>query len=279
MNKSNVSTDSSKLLIIGEEIHVLNPTILQAIENRDGDTLARLAGKQVEAGAHALDVNLGPGKATGKMTPWVIETIQQAVNVPLFLSAHVLSLQQGFKVHQGRATINAVTADPEVLPRAMATAKKFDANLVVLLVKPGMTAAGLEEKLQIATEVLTEALKTGLALERLYLDPLISIRPDPVTWAISRGMPDIDLITRLIELIHELGGGAIKTIVGLSNGSLGLSTEKRSVLHCRMLHLLAQAGLSAAIINCRDRALIEVAKAINEGQPLPCFSGVNRKAA
>jgi cobalamin-dependent methionine synthase I len=49
-------------------------------------------------------------------------------------------------------------------------------------------------------------------------------------------------------------------MTGLSNASVCLAKEQRSAFHCRLLPLLAQAGLDAVIMNCRDRKLMEVTK-------------------
>ncbi|MCI5142873.1 MAG: hypothetical protein D3909_14325, partial [Candidatus Electrothrix sp. ATG1] len=120
--------------IIGEEMHILNQEFVQALESLDEKTVTRMAREQVEAGAEALDVNLGQVRQFGKLTPWLVETVQEAADVPLLLSSHVLNQQQALEVHKGRATINAVTADPDDLCRAMEIAGRFQADLVVLLV-------------------------------------------------------------------------------------------------------------------------------------------------
>ncbi len=125
--------------IIAENLHLMNLKFLQAIENRDKNSLIQLAKSEVDAGATALDVNMGQNRNLGRLTPWVVETIQQAVEVPLFLSSHVLKQQRALEVHKGTATINAVTASPEKLVTAMETAKYFQANLVVLLVSSELT--------------------------------------------------------------------------------------------------------------------------------------------
>lgn len=246
--------------LIGEDLHVLNQTFLDAVEQRDEEQIVKMAIEQADGGATALDINLGQNQKLGRLTPWLVETIQGRIDIPLFLSSHVLSQQRALEVHQGTATINAVTANPAELSRAMETAHYFKANLVVLLVSSDLTPTDENGRLQLASVVLEMAGKQGFPLEQLYLDPVVSCRQDPASWALSAGLPDINLILESIKLLCELGGSSLNTIVALSNASLCLASEKRSAFHCQLLPLLADAGLSAVILNCRDQQLMTVAR-------------------
>ena len=249
-----------KLRIIGEGMHIMNKKMFRAVNERNEQAIISLARKQVAAGAQALDLNLGQSRKLGRLTPWLVEMIQAAVDVPLFLSSHVLNQQRALEVHRGRPVINAVTATPDELARAMETAVFFDAGLVVLLVSSELTPADVDGRLRLALQVLECAEKKGLKPEQLYLDPLLSIRPDPLGRELNGGLPDIDTILEAIRLIGELSGNRVKTIVGLSNSSLCLAPGRRSALHCRLLPLLYEAGLDAVIMNCLDGELVKIAE-------------------
>ncbi len=250
------------LLTIGENLHIFNPAFRRALEQQDQAALAQLAGQYLAGGAGSLAINLGPARSMHDRLPWVIETIQQHIPTPLFLPAISNGLEQALKCHQGRATINAVTADPAHLDKTMKIARDYETDLVVLLTKPGLRNNEAPQRLQIALDVLERADGIGLHGEQLYLDPVLSVRTDPVAWNLTGGMPDLDPILQTISLIGELSAGRVQTIVGLSNGTLGLSAEKRSSLHCRMLPLLVQSGLDAVILNSRDQALMDIARSL-----------------
>ena len=262
-----------KLLIIGENLHILNPGFQQALEKQDITALVQLARQQISGGAMALDVNPGPAKSMADMLPWVVQAIQQHNPIPLFLPALSGGIERALQVHQGQATINAVTADPDHLGEAMAIAREFDANLVVLLTKPGLQHSHTSQRLQIALEVLEQADGIGLPFDNLFLDPVFSTRTDPVIWKLTGGMPDLDQVLETITLIGELSNQQVKTLLALSNGTLGLSAQKRSSFQCRMLPLLVDAGLDGIICNCRDQALMEVAGSVKKPERL------KRKAA
>ena len=246
--------------IIGEAMHILNPSFVQALESRDEELLARMAREQVEAGAEALDVNPGQVREFGRLMPWLVETVQEAADVPLFLSSSMLSQQRALEVHKGRAAINAVTADPDDLRRAMKTAGYFQADLVVLLVSSQLTPSDANDRLILAAQVLDIAAEVGFPPEQLYLDPVLTCRPDPASWVLTAGLPDIDTLLTSVRLLGELGEPRIRTLIGLSNASICLPQNRRSAFHCRLLPLLAEAGLDAVIMNCRDRMLVDAAQ-------------------
>ena len=254
------------LTIIGQDMHIMNPGFSRAVEEKDGSSLAVMAEKQVEAGAQALDLNLGPARKNNSLIRWAVAAIQEAVQVPLFISSHVLSQPDGLKTHRGTPTINSVTADPSSLSAAMNMAKEHGAHLVVLLVRPGLTPFTVDERLQLAMEVLDTADRSGFPLADLYLDPLFHLRPDPMTWQLSRGVPDIDSVLKTIELLPQLSDEKVRSLVAISSASQFLPASERPGLHQRLLPMLAAAGLDAVILNCHDSRLMEIARKPNTAE-------------
>ncbi|MDW7772380.1 MAG: hypothetical protein SCH71_05750 [Desulfobulbaceae bacterium] len=250
--------------LVGGGLHVLNPRIETAVRLQDEPVLINRAKKEIAAGAQALAINLGPGKKMAESTPWVVHTLARAVDVPLFLSAGITAMDGVLEKYGARIIINAVTADPDTLADHFEIAGRHGTGLVVLLVKPGLVPTGTHARLQLASEVITRALETDFPLHQLYLDPVITCRPDPIALAISRGRPDIGPVLETLAFIRdpEL---RIKTIVALNNWSLGLSSRIGSAVHGRMLHLLAGAGLDAVILNCLDNSLMQAARKTADG--------------
>ncbi len=251
---------SSPLTIIGQDMHIMNAELVRAVEQQDGKSLAKMAEKQVAAGADGLDLNLGLSKKSGKRFQWAIETIRDAVDVPLFISSHVLSHLNILEEYRGRVTVNSVTADPTTLATAMEKARDYGAALVVLLVRPGLTPRTADERLQVATDVLEMAARVGFPLTDLYLDPLFHLLPDPVSWQLSRGVPDVDSVLETIEMLPQLTEEKVRTLVALSSASQFLPRAERAGLHHRLLPLLVAAGLDAVILNCEDNKLMGIAR-------------------
>lgn len=259
-------------LLVGDAIHVLNHQVHQALVGRDQQMLAGLVGKQLDAGAQALAVNLGPGKELGRLTSWVVECMREITEVPLFFSAGILMHREVLHRHGACIVINAVTADHNDLVRALSAATEYGSSLVVLLVRSGRETAGLDGRIQLASEVVDQALLHGLPLARLYLDPVLACRPDPAARHVSRGLPDIGSAVESIALIKQLDS-RVKTIVALANGSEKMAREQRSGSRCRMLTLLAEAGVDAVLLNCLDGGVMAAAGAIQGGGTRYCGVG------
>jgi cobalamin-dependent methionine synthase I len=191
--------------------------------------------------------------------PWVLANLLDHLDVQLFLSAGFLSCRSCLQREPVRLCINAVTADPRKLVDSLHRAGEYGTGLVVLLVKPGLTPAGVEDRLQIASEVLDLALKTGFPLQRLYLDPVLGCRPDPLAWKISRGTPEVGTVAESISLIKQLDA-EVQTVVSLETTGMNAYGDKKSQLQSSMLSLLTAAGLDAAIVNSLDGQLMEAAR-------------------
>ena len=272
--KSTADNVPGSMQLIGQDMHIMNPELLRAVQQRDAAALSRMAERQVAAGAHALDLNLGPARQSNRELGWAVETLQNVVDVPLFIASHVLAQPDVFAGHRGTVIVNSVTADPASLAVDMARAGKYGAGLVVLLVRPGLTPFTADERLLLAAEVLETADRTDFPLEKLYLDPLFHLRPDPMTWQLSRGMPDIDSVLETLQLLPQLAGQEVRSLVALSSASQFLPPSERPGLHRRLLPMLAAAGLNAVILNCHESRLMEIGAHPNQNeegdfQPLP----------
>lgn len=239
----------------------MNPALLRAVEQRDRAALADMAKKQVAAGADALDLNLGPVGRKDDLFAWAVDVMQQAVPVPLFASAQILSQPGVIKAHQGTLTVNSITADPATLADSLQQALQYDAEVVVLLVRPGLVPVTAEDRLQIALDVLETAVHVGFPLSRLYLDPIFQPKPAPMTWQLSRGVPDLDSVLETLTLLPQLSSERVRTIIALSGASRYLNADGRASLEHRLLPMLLDAGLDAVILNCHDSRLMEIARA------------------
>lgn len=259
----------NQLLTVGEGLHFFNPSFHEVLEKQDDRALLKMARQQITGGAMALDINLGPSQSMARLLPWIVQVIQEQYPIPLFLPAGVPRIEQILDGHRGRATLNAVTADPAHLSRMMNIAKDYDANLVVLLTKPGIQRRDAAQRLHLALEVLELADSVAIPVNQLFLDPVFSVRADPMSWNVNGGVPDLDSMIQTLSLIGELHHQRVKTLLSLSSGTMGMQPEKRSPLHCRMLPLLLEAGLDGVLCNCCDKALMDVVRCLpSYGQQL-----------
>src|SRR5512140_3322268 len=99
------------MYIIGENIHIISPKVKEAIANRDGAFFVDLARKQVQNGAQALDLNVGPQKKAGpEVMSWLVDAVHEGVGTDFVLSFDTTNLEAikaGIaKVPRGKGRIN-----------------------------------------------------------------------------------------------------------------------------------------------------------------------------
>ena len=83
-NRTDKYEGRATMYIIGENIHIISEKVKEALSATRRQVLPGTGVKQVEAGAQALDLNLGPRKKDGEeVFPWMVETVEAVVDVPL----------------------------------------------------------------------------------------------------------------------------------------------------------------------------------------------------
>ena len=102
------------MFIIGENIHIISEKVKEALAARDREFFMDLAVKQVEAGAKAIDINLGPRKKDwAEVFPWIVETVETVVDAPLSLDTTNVD---------GMEVLKQIRQSNEHLPIIMVTA-------------------------------------------------------------------------------------------------------------------------------------------------------------
>jgi len=243
----------AKMLIIGERINTSRKAIEEAVEKKDAKVIQDEAKVQVEAGAQMLEVNCGTRINTEpEDMAWLVKTMQEVVEGPLSIdSPNPKAIEAGLAVHKGRAIVNSITAESERAGVILPLVKKYNSQLVALLMDERGMPKTSEERLTIAKKIMGLVTEYGIKEEDLYLDPLV--RP------VSTESEQVGEVLKTIRSIRSLG--RVKSIVGLSNISFGL--PKRSLINRTFLALALEAGLDAAIIDPTDPQMIATLKASN----------------
>ena len=145
------------MYIIGENIHIMADAVKAGLRDRDARFFQELAVAQVEAGAQALDLNLGPRKKDWEeVFPWMVKAVESVADVPLVLdSTNLLGIEAGLKVitkHQ--PIINSTSAEEERLEAVPLIAKKCNAKMVALTMGKSGIPVSADERVNIAIEKL-----------------------------------------------------------------------------------------------------------------------------
>jgi len=244
------------MIIIGEKISIIAKKVREAMMSRDPKPIQELAEAQWKAGAHFIDVNIGPAEDKGEdLMKWMVEIIHAKVQLPLCLdTTNASALEAGLKAHNnqwGRPLINSTSNEPERFVM-LELAAKYNAQVIGLTLGKGGLPAGAEERCAIAAEIMARAAEYGVPLEDIYLDPLILQVCTMQDQAIHS--------LKAIKMFQELNDPPMKTVVGLSNISNGVPKEMRSLIDRVYLTLLMYEGLTAAIMNPLDKELMDTLK-------------------
>lgn len=255
--------------VIGERI---NPTgkkrFQQALLEEDLDYILDVAVQQEDAGADILDVNVGyPGVDEAAMLPRVVKKLQSAVSLPLQLdSSNPDALEAGLRVYNGKAAVNSVNGEPEVLERILPIVKKYGASVVGLTLDKGGIPQTAEGRVAIARRILDAALKLGIPREDVWIDCL--------TLTVSAQQEQAVETLRAVRTIREELG--LQTVLGVSNISFGL--PNRPLITQNFLIQAMGAGLTLPIINPNQKELMDAVAAFRvlSGEDALCRDYVAR---
>jgi 5-methyltetrahydrofolate corrinoid/iron sulfur protein methyltransferase len=248
------------MYIIGENIHIISSKVKDALKEKDAKFFQELAVKQVEAGAQALDLNLGPRKKDGEeLFPWMVELMEQVVDVPLsFDTTNLAGIEAGLKkVTKAQAIINSTSADPERLEKVPLVAKEYGAKVIALTMGKGMIPVTAEERVNIAVEHLIPRM-----LEIDY--PMTDLIIDPLVLTVSGCQEYCPELIEAIRMLQYVWDPAPIISVGLSNVSNAVPNENRPLINQVYCAMLMGVGLNTMIADPLDKELMEVVRIIEE---------------
>jgi 5-methyltetrahydrofolate corrinoid/iron sulfur protein methyltransferase len=247
------------MLIIGENIHIISPTVKAAVAERDGQVIQRLALSQVEHGAGMLDLNIGPQKRRGvQVMEWMVDTVQAVTDVPLSLdTTNMAAIEVGLKRVKQQAMINSTSADPDRLNTGMPLAAQYNTRIIALTMGKTGIPINAEARVEMALEVLIpKAMELDIPMSDLYLDPLVM--------TVNGTQEHAPETLNAVRFFKQLTDPPPMTVVGLSNVSNSCPHENRSLLNRTYAVMLLAAGLDSAIADPLDTELSEWVRIVEE---------------
>ena len=239
------------MYVIGELINGMYNDTRNAIEAKDKGAVQQIARKQLEAGADALDINVGParGKAVQNML-WLIESVQEVTDAPLCIdSAKYEVMVEALKCCKNRAIINSTKAIDEQLEKYVALALEHGSQLVALTIDETGVPSDVDGRVAMGATIVTKAMEGGLRMADLYIDAVIL----PVNVAPKQPYN----VLQALQQLRMLCDPAPNFILGLSNVSQNCA--KRSLLNSAYAAMAIGAGLNAAILDPLDEPLMHAA--------------------
>jgi 5-methyltetrahydrofolate--homocysteine methyltransferase len=226
--------------IIGERI---NPTgrkaFAEQLRNDDLSTVVGDAVAQTEAGADMLDVNAGiPLVDEAELLQKMLRTVQANSDVPICIDSSVIeALEAGLSVYEGKALVNSVTGEDDRLEEILPLVARHGAAVIGLANDETGIPETPQQRLEIATKIVSAAGDHGIPPEDVIIDPL--------AMTVGAATDAVTITLQTIRLIRdELG---VNMSLGASNVSFGL--PDRHALNAAFLPIAMEAGLTSAIMS------------------------------
>lgn len=227
-------------VLIGERVNPTGkPKLKEALRLGDLSYLQNEALAQENAGAHALDVNVGlPEIDEPRMMENAIRKIQAVCALPLQIdTVNAEAMERGLRVYNGKPLINSVNGSRESMDKVLPLAAKYGGVLIALTMDETGIPDNAEGRYEIACRIVKEAQKYGIQKKDIIFDPLaLTVSSDKNSAKVT-----IDSIKIIKEKLN------MKTSLGVSNISFGL--PNRDFVTSTFFCMAMEAGLDCAIMN------------------------------
>lgn len=255
------------MIIIGEKINGAIPSVKQAIAERNADLIRERTIAQDRAGAHYLDCapSTAPELEYDAMV-WLIDTMQSVTDKPLCIDSPNAQLLRRI-LEEGRVQkpgmVNSVNEEGTKCEIIFPIIAGTDWQVVGLTCDKDGIPASPEKKIDIAKRIIEKAVKYGVKLENLHIDPCVMALA-----TMPSSMLDFE---KCISGIHAFAP-QVKVTGAISNISFDMPARKYINANCMAYAI--KAGLDSAIM---DPCNIDMMSTVYACEALCMFDRGGRK--
>ncbi|MEF3255024.1 MAG: dihydropteroate synthase, partial [Deferribacterales bacterium] len=215
----------------------------------DFDGMLKIAKEQEEEAAHFVDICVAyAGRNEIKDMAKFISIVNRMVTIPAVIDTTEPNvLEEALKRYTGKPIINSINFEDggKKLHQVLNLVKEFPAAVIGLTIDEDGMAMTADKKFKIAERLYNVwQYEYNLPPEELIIDPL--------TFSIGSGDENLRFAAvetlNAIKMIKEKLKG-VKTLLGLSNVSFGLSPKSRVILNSVFLKKAVEYGLDMAIVH------------------------------
>jgi 5-methyltetrahydrofolate--homocysteine methyltransferase len=237
------------MIIIGEKINGAIPAVGKAIQARDAGAIKALAEAQERGGADYLDICAGtPPEQERDTLLWLLDAAQSVTELPVCIDSPVPEILLQVLPHIKKpGIINSVSGEGTKCELIFPFLRDHDEwKVIVLTCDNGGIPAEAERKISIALDLIAKAADSGIAPNRLFIDPLVLSLS-----AVGDAMIQFMEAVKGIKTAHP----DVHITSGLSNISYGMPA--RGLVNRNFLTLALGAGMDSAIMDPTNRGMME----------------------
>lgn len=252
--------DNKFMKTIGENLNVINTGIGAAFKAKDPGPVREMAEQLTAKEVDYIDINLGPARRDGEeLMTWVVETVQEVTDTPVALdTSNIEAIRAGLTVCKNQPIINSIMARPERYNEMLPMCAEANAHMIALLWGPEGLPRDENERANLATELLFEAVGAGIPLDQIWVDPIIT----PVNIQQDQLMSTLhfmEMLTDITDAIDPDSAGALSTC-GLSNASNGVPDELRPIINQTFMIMLQRKGMYSCIVDGFDDQIMSICR-------------------
>ena len=236
------------MILIGERINAGFKDINRAILEKDGDIIKEWAQKQADAKATYLDVNLGTASNKPEDLCWMIEMVQEQVDLPISIDNNkAVMLKEAMKVCKKPPLVNSTTAEESRLDELLPIVAENNASVIGLSMDDKGSPKTADKRVEHAGNIFAKIMEYEISPDQLFLDPIV--------------MPLKFMQEQAQEILSAAGQFKLFSdppchiVCGLSNISAG--AKKKKLLNRTFLTMLIANGCDAAILDVMDTELVD----------------------
>ncbi len=237
------------MFVVGERINGMYTDIKKAIQTKDKGPVQETAHRQIEAGATALDINVGPATADkAEAMVWLVETVREVTDIKLSVdTASFAAMKAGLEAAGGSLIMNSTKGDEKNLDKFLPLAKENDASIIILNIDEEGVPSDVDKRLAISMRGLAKAMEYEVDIDKIIIDPIVL----PVN--VAQDQPK--KILEAIGQIKMLSEPSPHIINGLSNLSQKCSNPK--LINRTFLAMCIGNGMDMVIADATDKDLMD----------------------
>ena len=237
------------MLVIGERINGMFTDVKKAIQNKDKGPVQELALKQVESGARALDINVGPATADKEAAMvWLVEAVREVTDTTLAIdTAKFEAMKAGMEAAGGSMIMNSTKGDDASMDRFLPLAKEHGASIIILTIDEKGVPSNVDGRVEIAMKGLAKTMEYEIDIDHVIIDPIIL--------PINVAQPQAGIVLKALSDIRALSDPPPHLVLGLSN--IGQQCANPGLITRTYLTMCIGNGLDTVITDPMDKDLMD----------------------
>ncbi len=236
------------MIFIGERINTGFKDIKAAVVEHDPQPIKDWAEKQAKAGSTYLDVNLGAASNKVEDLLWMIETVENTVELPISIDNNKPAmLKEAIPACKKPPLVNSLVAIDERMDELMPVIADNGASFIGLCMDEDGSPKSADKRVENAGKIMAKAMEYGIDSDQVFLDPIVM----PLKFM----QEQCSEIMKAAQQFTMFSDPPPHVVCGLSN--VANSTKHKRLINRVFCAMMVANGLDAVICDICDDELVD----------------------